>query len=297
MGEVRIGICSWTEVTLVKGGQFYPPWANTAEKRLQFYSSEFNIVEVDSTYYGMPNEKTSGLWVQRTPDNFVFDVKAFRLFTGHPTSSDVLPKDIREALPPDLLVKKNLYFRDFPSELLDEMWQRFEQALLPLDSAAKLGVILFQFPSWFYPGDEQRDYIASCQSRLPQYRLAVEFRHNSWLNSKNLDRTFSFLKSKNLPYVSVDEPQGFKSSVPPLAEATSDIGIIRFHGRNTQAWESESQVASGRFNYLYTEDELQEWVSKVRQLAEKTKMLHVLFNTCYDDKAVRNARQFRQLFN
>lgn len=297
MGEVRIGICSWTEPTLVKGGQFYPGWANSAEKRLQFYSSEFPVVEVDSTYYGMPNQKTSGLWVQRTPDNFVFDIKAFRLFTQHPTSSDVLPKDIREALPPDLLVKKNLYFRDFPRELLDEMWQRFEQALLPLDSAGKLGVVLFQFPSWFYPGDEQGDYILSCQSRLPQYRVAVEFRHNSWLNEKNLDRTFTFLRSANLPYVSVDEPQGFKSSVPPLAESTSDIAVGRFHGRNTRAWEVEAQAASGRFNYLYSQDELKEWVLKVRQLAEKTKMLHVLFNTCYDDKAVRNARQFRQLFN
>jgi uncharacterized protein YecE (DUF72 family) len=296
LGEIKIGICSWTEPTLVKGGKFYPAWANSAEKRLLFYSNEFPLVEVDSSYYGLPVEKTSALWVHRTPDQFVFDIKAFRLFTQHPTSPEVLPKETRDVLPPELLTKKNLYFRDLPRVVIDDLWKSFEQALLPLDSAGKLGVVLFQFPSWFYPGNEQRDYIAYCRAKLPQYNIAVEFRHNSWLNARNLDRTLSFLKENHLSYVSVDEPQGFDSSVPPLAEATADIGVIRFHGRNARAWEKGALAASGRFNYLYSDEELKEWIPKVKLIAEKTRQLHVLFNTCYDDQAIRNARQFRQLF-
>src|SRR3990172_3356974 len=223
MGEILVGITAWTEPTLIKSGRFYPPFAKTAEARLQYYAGQFPIVEVDSTYYALPNENNSKLWVERTPDRFIFDVKTFRLFTQHPTSLAVLPRDIKEALPAALKLKKNLYHRDLPPEILTELWHRFEQALLPLDSAGKLGVVLFQFPQWFFPGEEQRQYIAQCQEKLPQYRIAVEFRHNSWLNAKNYERTFAFLREKNLIYVCVDEPQGLNSSVLPVVEATSDI--------------------------------------------------------------------------
>jgi len=184
-----------------------------------------------------------------------------------------------------------------PSELTDELWHRFEQALLPLDSAMKLGVVLFQFPPWFYPGDEQREYILSCKERLPQYRIAVEFRRNSWPNEKNQQRTIQFLRDNNLPFVCVDEPQGFKSSVPPVIEATSDIAIVRFHGRNTVTWEKKGISVQERFNYLYSDDELKEWVPKVRELAGKTRQLHGLFNNNYEDKAVRNASQMRLMLD
>jgi uncharacterized protein YecE (DUF72 family) len=297
MGEIRIGITSWTEPTLIAGGHFYPPSARSAEARLQYYASQFPIVEVDSTYYGLPAERTSGLWVQRTPPGFIFDIKAFRLFTLHPTSPEVLPADIREALSADLKSRRSLYYRDLPPELIGELWKRFEEALLPLDSAGKLGVVLFQFPPWFYPGNEQRDFISACQDKLPQYRLVIEFRHNSWVNEKNRERTFAFLRSRKLTYVCVDEPQGFKNSLPPVVEVTSDIGVVRFHGRNTALWEKGSTEASGRFDYLYGEAELQEWAPKIQNLKDQTQMLHVLFNNCYDDKAVRNARQIRAFFD
>ena len=179
MGEILVGITSWTEPTLIESGRFYPEWAASAEARLRFYASQFPIVEVDSSYYALPSEKTAGLWVVRTPQQFLFDIKTFRLFTQHATPPSALPRDIRDALPEETKVKANLYARDFPKELTDELWKRFESALLPLDSAGKLGVVLFQFPPWFYPGNEQREYILSCKERLPQYRIAVEFRHNS----------------------------------------------------------------------------------------------------------------------
>ena len=291
MGEILIGTCSWTDPTLIQSGRFYPDSARSAEARLQYYASQFRIVEVDSTFYSLPSQRTSGLWVERTAERFLFDVKSFRLFTLHPTPLTALPKDIREELAPELKQKANIYHKDVPLELVDELWHRFERALLPLDSAMKLGVVLFQFPPWFFPGSEQREHILSCNERLPQYRIAVEFRNSAWLSEKNRERTLDFLKGNDLAFVCVDEPQGFKSSVPPLAEATSDIGLVRFHGRNRDMWERKGISTAERFNYLYTEQELAEWVPKMKELAAKTQELHVLFNNCYGDKAVTNARQ------
>jgi uncharacterized protein YecE (DUF72 family) len=158
-------------------------------------------------------------------------------------------------------------------------------------------VVLFQFPSWFYPGNEQREYILSCKEKLPQYQLAIEFRHNSWLNEKNVERTLSFLRENKLAYVCVDEPRGFQSSVPPVAAATADISIVRFHGRNKESWENAHGAASGRFNYLYNEDALREWQPRIKELASMTRELHIIFNNCHDDRSVRNARQIRSLFN
>jgi uncharacterized protein YecE (DUF72 family) len=294
MGDILVGTTSWTEATLIDSGRFYPQWAgNSAEGRLKYYASHFPIVEVDSTYYALPAERTAGLWVTRTPDRFVFDVKAFRLLTQHTTELAKLPKDLREAVPNELKEKKNVYYRDLPDEVLNQVWERFESALLPLDSAGKLGVVLFQFPPWFMPSHENLQYIEACQQKLPQYRIAVEFRHWSWANEKNLDRTLATLRDSKMSYVCVDEPQGFKSSLPAIVEATSDVGVLRFHGRNRDMWEKDSKSAADRFDYLYSEDELKEWVPKVKELASKTRQLHVLFNNCYADKAVVNAGQMK----
>ena len=291
MAKIRVGTCSWTDPTLLSSGRFYPDSARSAEARLQYYASQFNMVEVDSGYYALPNERNSYLWAERTPDDFVFDFKAFRIFTQHPTPISSLPKNIRNELTTELQEKKNLYYRDLPAELVDELWQRFETALLPLDTVGKLGVVLFQFPPWFYPGSQQLDYIEMCKEKLRQFRLAAEFRNNVWLSEKNRASTFDFLRRNDLPFVCVDEPQGFKSSVPPVAEVTSDLGLIRFHGRNSETWEKKGIGPAERFNYLYTEAELQPWASKIAQISQQTSEMHVLFNNCYQDKAVVNARQ------
>jgi len=297
MGEILIGTCSWTDPTLIASGRFYPVWARSAEARLQYYVSQFGLVEVDSPYYALPNEKTSRLWVERTGERFIFDIKAFRLFTQHPTPLIALPRDIRQALPLDIREKASIYQRHLPPELVSELWSRFERALLPVDSAGKLGVVLFQFPPWFYHGEAQRDYILSCRERLPQYRIAIEFRHSSWVSDKNREQTLSFLRDNDLPFVCVDEPQGFRSSVPPIVEATSDIGLVRFHGRNREMWEKKGASVAERFNYLYTEDELRQWVPRIKELASMTHQFHVLFNNCYQDKAVVNARQVRLMLD
>jgi uncharacterized protein YecE (DUF72 family) len=297
MGDILVGTCSWTDPTLIESGRFYPDWARSAEGRLQYYASQFPIVEVDSSYYALPNEKTSDLWVKRTGDRFLFDIKAFRLFTQHPTPCQALPKDIRQALSPGSKEKANLYLWDLPQEVTDEIWKRFDQALLPLDSAGKLGVVLLQFPPWFYPGNEQRNYILTCKEKLPRYRIAVEFRHNSWVNERNIERTLDFLRDNDLHYVCVDEPQGFKTSVPPVVEATSDVVVVRFHGRNKETWEKKGITAAERFNYLYREEELKEWVPKISDLASRARQVHVLFNNCYADKAVINGRQIKMMLD
>lgn len=291
MGMIRVGTCSWTDPTLLSSGRFYPDSARSAEARLQHYASQFNLVEVDSSYYAMPSERNSYLWAERTAANFIFDLKAFRLFTQHPTPINSLPKDIREELSPESRGKGNLYYRDLPVELAHELWRRFEAVLLPLDTVGKLGVVLFQFPPWFYPGSRQQDYIIICKGKLPQYRIAIELRNNVWLSEENRATTFDFLRHNDLPFVCVDEPQGFRSSVPPMAEVTSDIGLVRFHGRNTENWEKKGIGPAERFNYLYSEEELKPWAGKIAGLASRTTEVHVLFNNCYQDKAVVNARQ------
>jgi uncharacterized protein YecE (DUF72 family) len=297
MGKTFIGISSWTEPTLVEGGKFYPPEVKSAEARLKYYSSQFPIVEVDSSYYALPVQRTAWLWVDRTPEEFIFNIKAFRLFTQHPTSLVALPEDVRKEIPAEARAKNNLYYHDVPAEIRNELWKRFADAILPLGSTSKLGVVVFQFPPWFFPGDEQREHILECQHKLPQYRIAVEFRHNSWFNEKNLEKVVRFLHDNRISYICVDEPQGFKTSIPPLALATADIGVVRFHGRNTRMWEKESHTAAKRFNYLYSEEELKEWEPRVTELASQTQQLHILFNNCYDDKAVRNARQLAMMLD
>jgi uncharacterized protein YecE (DUF72 family) len=178
---------------------------------------------------------------------------------------------------------------------VDEVWQRFGSALLPLDSAGKLGVINFQFPPWFLPSNESREYIAEAKARLPQYRIAVEFRNNRWLSERNAERTTAFLEREYIPFVCVDEPQGFASSVPPVAVATSDIAVVRFHGRNAGTWEKKGIAAADRFDWLYSDDELGEWLPKVEKLAERTREVHLLMNNCRDDKAVVGARRLQEL--
>ncbi len=295
MGTILVGTSSWTDPTLIASRRFYPDSAKSPEARLRYYSSQFNLVEVDSTYYSLPEQRTSSLWATRTPDDFVFDIKAFRLFTQHPTPVKFLPKDIRQNLSAPLSEKTNVYLKELPTELSAEIYKRFEQALFPLRRAGKLGAIFLQFPPWFFPGSEQREYILSLKEKLGEHRLAVEFRNGTWLNEKNEGRTLDFLRQNGLSFVCVDEPQGFRSSLPPVAEMTSTLAVVRFHGRNRETWEKKGITAAERFNYLYSNKELEEWIPKIHHLETQTQEVHVLFNNCYQDKAVVNAKQMSEM--
>jgi uncharacterized protein YecE (DUF72 family) len=296
MSRILVGTTSWTEKTLVESGRFYPPDTHTAEVRLRYYSAQFPVVEVDRSYYGLPTSRNAGLWVERTPDGFVFDVKAFRLFTQHQTPPDALPKDIREGL--TMSTKKNLYYKDMPAEVLDELWGRFRSALDPLRQAGKLGVVLFQFAPWFVFRPLSLELIAACAERLPGDRIAVEFRNKSWFAEKHADKTIAFERDHGLVHVVVDEPQGFPSSVPAVWETTSpDLAIVRLHGRNRATWSKKGISTAERFNYLYSDEELRRLAGSVNGLGGFARELHVLFNNCYRDNAQRNALMLQDLMN
>lgn len=292
MGEILVGATSWTDRTLLASG-WYPPDATSAEARLRHYAERFPVVEVDSTYYAPPSERNSVLWVQRTPGDFTFDVKAYALLTQHPTRTDSLPKDLRAAAGG----KARVYQKDLPKEAVAEVWEMFRSALMPLHSAGKLGYVLFQFPEWFTPARSNKDYVLECAERLADYRCAIEFRQRTWMEpEENAERTLAFLSEHRLPYVCVDMPQGFASSVPPVAEATArDLAVVRFHGRDPEAWARKDATAAERFKYLYRERELEEWVPRIEALAKKARRVHALFNNCWRDSAVRNAKQMAGL--
>ena len=298
MSRILIGTASWTDPTLVKDGHFYPPGVTSAEDRLRFYAGQFPIVEVDSTYYFPPSERNAVLWIERTPKDFTFNIKAYSLLTNHPTKRESIYKDLQPDVPDELEDKKNLYREQLPDPLVEEVWQRFHDALMPLHSAGKLGAVLFQFPQWFVIGRKNKDYVLECADRLKDFRIAVEFRHKTWMEDRNVEETLSFLEEHDLPFVCVDMPQGFDSSIPPVATATAkDLALVRFHGRDTKVWAKKNVSASERFRYHYSKDELQEWVPRIRELSTNARETHVLMNNCYRDFAVNNARELGDLLD
>jgi uncharacterized protein YecE (DUF72 family) len=298
-GSVRVGTCGWTDPTLIKAGTFYPPGASGAEERLRYYASQFPLVEVDSTYYAPPREEQAGLWVDRTPPDFVFNIKAYSLLTQHPTRANTIPKDLRDSILPEHRDKQRIYPNHLAPEAVEEVWRRFREALLPLDSAGKLGAVLLQFPEWFGPNQANRAHILKAKELLGGYRPCVEFRNRAWLETdRDRDRTLGFLREHELALVCVDMPQGFRSSVPPIAEATSPaLSVIRFHGRDRTAWAKPGATVHERFRYLYKPDELREWVPRIEHLAENAAEVHSLMNNCYSDHAVVNARQLAALLD
>jgi len=295
-GEVRVGTASWTDPTMTAAGVFYPPDASSAEDRLRYYASRFPVVEVDATYYALPQEQMSQRWVERTPPGFVFDVKAHALMTGQPTETRRLPKAIREALPAELQQKARIYAKDLPGELTDEVWAAFRRGVEPLRAAGKLGAIFLQFPRWVFPSHEARQQIRDARERLGDLPIAVEFRHGSWFNEKNAERTLAFLTDSAIPYVIVDEPQGFKSSVPPVAVVTSPrLAVVRFHGHRAETWEQRDVQPAERFRYLYDEDELADWAQTISGVAKQAEQTHVLMNNCFSSYGTTNAAELARL--
>jgi uncharacterized protein YecE (DUF72 family) len=193
--RILSGTASWTDPTMTAEGVFYPRDADTPEERLRYYSSLYPLVEVDATYYALPAERVAAAWARRTPPGFTFDVKAHALMTTHPTETKRLPKTIQNMLAEVDRAKARVYLRDLPDEAREALFGFFRDALQPLVEADKLGAILLQFPPWFFPSNESRDHIVEVRERLG-LPVTVEFRHGSWFNEKNRDRTLDFL-SKN----------------------------------------------------------------------------------------------------
>jgi uncharacterized protein YecE (DUF72 family) len=294
MGVIRMGTASWTDKTLLASG-WYPPEADTPEKRLRFYARQFRLVEVDATYYALPSEPTARSWAERTPDGFTFNIKAFSLFTQHPTPVKALPADLREAVQDkDTKDKERVYLRDIDPAIAEQAWDRFLAALAPLEQAGKLGAILLQFPRWFPISRRNKDYILACAQRAAPRRVCIEFRNRTWMDTEdNQKETLEFLAAHELPYVCVDMPQGYPDSIPPVLAATAgDLAVVRLHG-HSQKWTSKD--IHERFGYRYSPGELREWAPKIHRLADDAERTQVLFNNCYSDYAQDNAKELTEL--
>ena len=291
-----MGTCSWTDPTLIESGWYPETVKDNPDKRLRYYAERFPIVENDASYYALPSQRQAQLWAERTPDGFVMNFKAFATLTTHHTDPKRLPKDIREMLPKDAQAKRRIYPKDFPKDVRDELFARYWVGLEPLRKSEKLGAILLQYPEWFAISRDNKAEIVRARELLPDDRLAVEFRNATWMSERNRRETLDFLRKNGLTYVVVDEPQGFPSSIPPVAEVTNDdLVIVRFHGHNEENWKKPGLTAAERFDYLYSKKELTAWVPKIDELAEDAKEVHLLMNNCYGDKAVSNAAQLAEL--
>jgi uncharacterized protein YecE (DUF72 family) len=292
---ILVGTASWTDKTLIACGRFYPPGVTSAEARLHYYASQFPLVEVDSSYYAMPTPDTAQLWAERTPNDFVMNVKAFRLFTGHQTSPTVLHKDIRDALGP--MIKANLYYRELPVEIRDELWRRFIEALVPLRAAGKLGLVHFQFPPWLLRNAAGLAHVRHCVERMAGHTLSVEFRHQSWFAGAHAESTLAFERELGVVHTVVDGPQGFTNSVPAIWETTHPaFALVRLHGHNAGTWNIKgATAASDRFNYDYGEPELSDIAEQVARLALRAMATHVVFNNNMEDQGQRNAALLMRL--
>ena len=269
----------------------------SATERLQYYASQFAIAEADSTYYFPPAPELARGWAERTPDGFTMNVKAYSLLTGHPTKPDSLWPDLRDAVKPEFAGKRNLYSSHLDADAVEEAWRRFERALQPLRQAGKLGAVLLQYPEWFTARKASRDELAAIRRRWPDLPVCVEFRSPTWLAAPDdRDCTLRTLTDLGLALVVVDAPR--VSGLPAVAEATtSDLAVIRFHGRNNETWKKPGTTAAERFDYLYSTPQLRAWVPKIESLAAKAASVHALMNNCYRDNGVRNAADLAGLLS
>jgi uncharacterized protein YecE (DUF72 family) len=272
VAELRVGTCSWADDALSK--HWYPPGVKPGE-RLAYYAERFDTVEVDSTFYRLPPEQMVERWAERVPDGFVMHVKAFGVMTRHPVRLEQLPPELREDVAVDdrgRVERPSLEFRA-------EVFRRFRDALEPLRAAGKLGGILLQLPPYIVYRPESLAYLEWAKAELGGDEALVEFRHRSWLDDDNRAATLSFLESIGAAHVIVDAPKTqARNLVPTVLALTSPTLYVRFHGRNAGTWNVRGKSAAERFDYLYPEAELAEWVEPLRELAGRAENAYAFFN-------------------
>jgi uncharacterized protein YecE (DUF72 family) len=269
---IRVGVCSWADETLTK--VWYPKGVTSGEERLRYYADRFDVVEANSTYYRLPDPSVVEKWAQRTPDGFTMHVKAFGVMTRHPVKVDQLPEDLRD-VPTDARGRVDRP----PREYRAEVFRRFHGALEPLRSTGKLGGILMQFPPYVVPKPASLEYLEWAQEQLAGDEMLVEFRHGSWLDDEHRAETLRFLEQHGMSYVIVDAPKtGGKNVLPTVVATTSRTAYVRFHGRNAETWNKRTGSAAERFDYLYAEEELREWVPQLKELSRETETVYAMFN-------------------
>jgi uncharacterized protein YecE (DUF72 family) len=292
-GNIRVGTCSWTDPSLIKSKAFYPRGCSTAEQRLVYYASQFPVVEVDSSFFALPQPQHAALWAERTPAEFEFNVKAFRLFTGHQTPPEVFPPDLKPWLPVLTGRQRNHYYADLPPDLREELWRRFIDALAPLKAAGKLKAVHFQFAPWATASGEWQEHVEHCIERMAGHLLAVEFRNQTWFSEERAERTLAWERELGVAHVVVDEPQGVGNYAQGVWAVTNPaLAVVRLHGRNAETWTAKGLSASSeRFNYEYAEEELQELADRTEKLAEEVFDLQVLVNVNFEDQGIRAAQR------
>jgi uncharacterized protein YecE (DUF72 family) len=218
----------------------------------------------------------------------------------------VLPEDLRDAMPVD---ERGRVDRP-PRELRGEVFRRFLAALEPLRTTGKLGGILFQFPPYVVYKERSLEYLQWARELLGDDEMLVEFRHRSWLDDENRAETLSFLEDLGAAYVTVDAPKSdsAKNLIPTVPAVTSDTAYVRFHGRNLGTWNKRGGSAAERFDYLYSDAELEEWVPTLKELAGQSEKAFAFFNNNSSSEdpenplgrvsqAAANARQLRRLLD
>jgi len=238
-------------------GPYYPQGMPSSDW-LEFYARDFSVTELNFSYYRVPTKSTLERLAAKTPDDFLFTLKAHQDMT-HDRRGD------------------------------DGVFTEFVESLEPLIDTGKFGCILAQFPWSFRPGEEGLDYLRMLRERLDTLPVVVEFRNRDWIS----EGTFDFLRENKLGFCCVDQPR-LKGLIPPVTEATSSIGYVRFHGRNAKKWWQHKE-AWERYDYTYSNEELEEWVPKLRKLEEDTDKTFVFANNHWQGQAVQTARQLRML--
>jgi uncharacterized protein YecE (DUF72 family) len=264
---VRIGTCSWADEGLLK--TWYPRGVSTAEKRLRYYAERFDVVEVDSPFYALPDPDVTRRWVERTPDGFTFHVKASAAMTWH------------------------------EGEPTDAAFAAFRGSVEPLELSGKLRGVLLQYHPRLTKSAAAKAELARAPERLAPLVPLVEFRHRSWMEEDERADTLAFLEAHGLAYVSVDSPLTRASNVSPrVAAVTHRVAYVRFHGRNAATWNVRgARSAADRFDWLYSDEELAEWVEPLRRLTEEAAEVYALFNNNRDDFAPRSAQLLRGLLD
>lgn len=291
MGDVRIGTASWTDPEFIRAGWYPPEVKDDAEGRLRYYAARFPMVEVNASFHALPTVETTAAWAARTPGDFRFHVKAHQVISGHPSEPGRLPEPLRD-LPFQADARGRI--RRPSRELRDAVIDSLLEAVGPLGD--KLGAILVQLPPYVASGPRQREELGRILARLAPARTAVEFRHRSWAEPGEREAAADLLGAHGASWVAVDAPRiDARNAMPPIVEVTSpDLAYLRLHGRNAATWNTGRTVAE-RFDHVYSDEEMEEWIDPVLDMAERAREVAVVFNNNARDHALRNAERFGEL--
>jgi len=287
-GRIVVGTSSWADPGFVK--DWYPQGMKPAD-RLPWYAQRFEAVELNSSFYAVPEQKTVARWAQITPDGFTFDVKLHRLLSRHSAGLDSLPPDLRDGAGVTARGRVQL-----TPELESALTGQILEAVEPLREAGKLGGFLLQMTPGFSPKRNELAELEPLVSAFAPHRLALELRNRRWVDEERIEPTLEWFEDQHVAFVCVDSPPGDATTIMPGVDAATreDLAYLRMHGRDTQAYLSGKTVAE-RFGWIYGDEELEEIATRAKGLAEQAGEVHVFFNNNRDDDAPTAARRFRSL--